>query len=459
MMPLAALAALALGLFPGTAQERRSITISNLTQLAEVARQENQVVRMEPGTYRMADYLTADVLREIGAGIDRQHRRPPVPMMVFSGNNNRFELENVTIEIDTTLYSKLPGGGYVRCLIVSGSSNLFKGLTVRNTGPQRGSGGNIVSVAGADNVLEDVTLVVHGSFPYGYGDLLGKGGPNLVGLQKQSGVQVLGARTLLRRCKVFSRAFGHCFYVQGGENVRLEDCYAEGVMRPTAEMLSDTNGPAFNLGFKSVAENRDGRYLITAGYIKSLVEDGFRTYSSAENLTLINCTAVNTRAGFEIGARDDSEKKTVVENCVARGCERAYLIGSHVVVRRSRGDVLYGPLLYLRGGRDSDIELELDGGMSGFTVHALATLAGTNHRVRLTRANDGREVAQVPIMLGFGAPASAEMASPIRPAAARRIVLENRVHGAAVIQSEMAQDCIVETSGKHFADADLRKRP
>src|SRR3712207_9285436 len=67
------------------------------------------------------------------------------------------------------------------------------------------------------------------------------------------------------------------------------------------------------------------------------------------------------------------------------GCERGYLLGSNVVVRGSRGDVAYGPLLYLRPSRNSDVELELTGKGSESTVHALATIAGTGHRVRLDR--------------------------------------------------------------------------
>ncbi len=435
------------------------VTVSNLTQLAEVAERSGQSVRMQPGVYRMADYLTDDVLAQIRAGVDRTQRRPPVPMFLFRGDNNRFDFRDVVLEIDTTLYPKLPGQSYIRCLIIAGSGNRFDGLTIRNTGPNQGSNGNILSVAGASNTLENVTLHVHGSAPYGYGDLLGKGGPNLVSLQKQSGIQVLGTGTTLRRCRVFSRAFGHCFYIQAGNDIRIEDCYAEGAMRPTSEMLRDTNGPAFKLGFKSVYENRDGRYLITPGYMKSLSEDGFRTYGGAGNVTLVNCTAINTRAGFEIGARDDSPQKTVLENCVARGCERAYLLGSQVVARRCRGDIVYGPLLYLRGGRDSDIELELVGGDSNYTIHALATIAGTNHRVRLTCQSYETNFPKVPILLGFGMPNAAEMSSPIRPASATKIVLRNELPGVPVIASAMAQDNIVEPEQKVFSDAETQKSP
>jgi hypothetical protein len=436
-----------------------AIEVTSLKELAEAAAKDNGTVTMKPGVYRMADYLTDDVLQQIRDGVDRKQSRPPVPMFVFRGNGNRLDLRGVTVEIDTSLYKKLPGGGYTRCLIVAGQGNTIDGLVIRQTGPDQGSGGNTLSVQGPGNTLNDVTLHVHGSFPHGYGDLLGKGGPNLVGLQKQSGIQILGNGSLLRRCKVFSRAFGHCFYVQVGDDIRLEDCYAEGAMRPTSEMLADSSGPAFDLGFRSVYENRDGRYVITPGYMKSLSEDGFRTYGDAGRVTLVNCTAVNTRAGFEIGAKDDSPKKTIIDGCLAKGCERAFLLGSHVIVRRSRGDAKFGPLLYLRGGRESDIELELAGDRSDFAVHAIATLAGSNHRVKLTSHPHEAGFPQLPLMLGFGMPDHAEMSSPIRPAAAVNIDLTSELPGVPVLTSGQVKDCRIQTAGKTVADDDLRKSP
>ena len=448
-----------LGICQGGFAADSVVAVSSLADLARVAAQSGQTVKLAPGVYRMADYLTEDVLKEIRAGVDRTQPRPPVPMFVFRGNDNRFDLRDVTLEIDTTLYPKLPGKSYIRCLIIAGNHNTFDGLTIRNTGPQQGSGGNILSVAGGQNTLENFILHVNGSFPYGYGDLLGKGGPNLVPLQKQSGIQVLGAGTTLRRCKIISRAFGHCFYIQGGENIRLEDCYAEGVMRATTAMLSDTSGPAFDLGFRSVYENRDGRPLITPGYMKSLSEDGFRTYGGAGSVTLVNCTALHTRAGFEIGAPDDSTTKTVIENCVALGCERAYLLGSNVIVRRSRGDTAHGPLLYLRGGRNSDVELELTGAGSESTVHALATIAGEGHRVRLSDGEQNSKRPQLPIMLGFGMPAHAEMASPIQPAAAKGITLINEIATAPIITSNLVADGHVETKTRIVDDTKLRASP
>lgn len=433
--------------------------VDSLAGLAEASAGNGRSIRMKPGVYRMADYLTHEVLKRIESGMDRSQTRPPVPMFVFRGNGNRIDLRDVSIEIDTTLYKKVPQGGYTRCLIVAGNGNRIEGLTVRNTGPNEGSNGNILSVQGDDNTLENVTLHVSGSFPWGYGDLLGKGGPNLVALKKQSGIQVIGSRALLKRCKVFSRAFGHCFYIQGGEGSRIEDCHAEGSVRSTTDMLADTSGPAYEQGFRSVYRNRDGRFVITPGYVKSLSEDGFRTYGGAGSVTILNCTAVNTRAGFEIGAKDDAKTKTVIENCVARGCERAYLIGSHTVVRRSRGDIAHGPLLYLRGGLESDVELELTGDAPESLVHAIATIAGENHRVRLSMEPCFGRFPTLPILVGFGMPAHAEMASSTAPAPARNIRFTNEIGFATVILGDQVTGSKIETTGRKLNDADLHKDP
>lgn len=436
-----------------------AIEVGSLAELAGAAAGSGRDVRLKPGVYSLTDYLTPKVLEAIRAGIDRtKGGRPPVPMFVFAGDDNRFDFTGAIIEIDNALYKKLPGG-YVRCLIVRGSGNTLTGLTVRHVGVNDGSGGNTLSLEGERTTLEDATLHVYGSHPYGYGDLLGKGGPNLVSIRKQSGVQILGSGSVVRRTRVFSRAFGHCFYIQQGGDILLEDCYAEGAMRPTDDMLRDTDGPAFKLGFKSVYENRDGRYVFNPGYVKSLSEDGFRTYGNAGRVTLRNCTAVHTRAGFEIGARDDAPQKTLLDNCAARGCERGFLIGSQTIVRRGSGDIEHGPLLYLRGGRDSDVELELVGDGPRSLVHALATVAGENHRVKLSAQLGAPAIRALPIYVGFGMPRHAEMSSPILPAPTKGVTLDNTIAAAAVITGDTLENTRVNTTGPTFTDAELKASP
>lgn len=446
-------------LLAGFSGANERIEVANLHAFAEAASGDNRNIRLAPGVYQMADYLDEKTLGAIREFIDPTLKRPPVPMMVLSGNGNTIDLRGVTLEIDTSLYRKIPQGGYTRCLIVNGKGNSLTGLTIRNTGENRGSGGNILTVQGPDNRLEEITLHVHGSSPYGYGDLLGKGGPNLVPMGKQSGILIVGDRTVLRGCRVISRAFGHAFYIQGGDSIRIEDCHAEGSVRATAEMLSDKEGPAFEQGFRSVYRNRDGRFAIVPGYSKSLSEDGFRTYSNAGTVTLKGCTATNMRAGFEIGAKDDSKTKTTIEDCHARGCERSFLIGSHTIVRRSGGDISHGPLLYLRGGRESDIELTLEGAPPISTVHAVATIAGNTHRVRLTTSVNPDHFPALPIMVGFGMPAHAEMSSPIAPAPAVNIDLESSLSFAPLLLSDEVKDSRLQSSSRTIRDAELRADP
>jgi hypothetical protein len=436
--------------------------IDSLQALADVAATSGNNVRMKPGVYRLSDYLNDNIIAAVRkeASVDPKVRSP-VWMIRFSGSNNRFDFRDVVIEIDTTLYARLPRG-YTRCLFIPGDNNTIDGLTVRNTGPNKGSNGNIFSVWGNGNTVENVTLNVSGSNPYGYGDLLGKGGPNLVSTQKQSGFMLAGHDNTVRRCKVISRAFGHCFYIQAPagittDNIRIEDCYAEGEMRPTSEMLRDTSGPAFDLGFRSVYENRDGRYMITPGYMKALCEDGFRNYGGVGKVTLLNCTAVNTRAGFEIAGTDEATSRTVIENGTALGCERGYLIGSNTTVHNSRGDAKYGPLLYLRGGRNADVELQLTGEGSNFTVHALATIAGEDHRVRFFTNDRELRAPAVPVMLGYGMPDSAEMSAPIKPAATKNVTVINELSRMTVIRSAQAADCRVETSGRIVTDDEMHQ--
>lgn len=449
----------------GVFAQGKAVEVSSVAELAKVAAESGREVKMKPGVYRMSDYFTDEKAAEYKRNFKPVEGRQPVFILEFAGSNNRFDLRDVVIEIDTALYPKLPGGEYTRCVFISGNNNQFNGLTIRNTGdPDRGSNGNILSVYGDGNLLENISVYVTGSSPYGYGDLLGKGGPNIAPLQKQSGIMIGGADTVLRRCKVISRAFGHCFYIQGGINTRFEDCYAEGTMRSTNEMLRDTSGIAFKLDFRSVYENRDGRFVITPGYMKSLTEDGFRTYGGGgpknrrtEKTVFINCTAVNTRAGFEISGSEDQTDKTILDGAQAFGTERGFLIGPNVVVRNSRGDVKYGPLLYLRGGKNSEIDLEVVGNTSDYTVHALATIAGENHRVRFYTNEVSRSLPSYPIMLGFGMPSHAEMSSAIKPLATKNVTLINEITRVPIIKSELTTDEKIESKGLTVSDADSKK--
>jgi hypothetical protein len=173
------------------------------------------------------------------------------------------------------------------------------------------------------------------------------------------------------------------------------------------------------------------------------------------NVTLRNCIAINTRAGFEIGTNDTSTTPTRLEGCIALGTERGYLLGSNVIARNCRGNIIHGPLLYLRENTmNSDVELELVGGMPVKTVHTIATIAGKNHRIRIFKTETDSLVPALPIYVGFGMPAHGEMSSPILPAPTEKVTLINEVSRLPVIIHDEASDLSIDSVSPVIKNSD-----
>ncbi|WP_165070590.1 right-handed parallel beta-helix repeat-containing protein [Paludisphaera rhizosphaerae] len=411
------------------------VQISSLKELADYAGRSGNVVVMKPGVYRLTDVVSIAEAR-------RRHDRNEFQLLTFSGDRNEFRLDGVVIEEDTVIRKALAPPIHTNEFVISGSHNTLSGLTIVDLGDGISNGGAAVSVDGADNTLRSWTITVRGSFPYGYGDLFGKGGPNIINPLKKSGVHVVGDRTRLIDCKVFMRSFGHGIYVQGGSDHQFEGCYVEGVMRPTAEMLAETSGPAFKAEFRTLAKNRRGEARVTPGYIKSLSEDGFRMYEQAAGeITIRNCTARNMRHGFELRP----ERGVRVENCTAVGCEVAFWVGGRTVVKGCRGDAQYGPLLLIEGD-DAKVDLELSAVESDMNVHALAAIQGARHEVTIRPASGPPRKRPVPILLGFGTPMMGEGMAPIPPRPARDVLLRNETTMPVVVGLD-ARDCRISSKG------------
>lgn len=400
----------------------KKVTISSMKELAAVAAGSNQQVTMLPGVYKMGDYLTPAVIKN--TPLDAIGR---AAMITFSGNNNTFDFTGVTIEVDTRLlaaFKKRSSEFYL-----TGKNIHLKGLTVTDIGNfPTASGGHSMTVAGDNNKIENVTLNVSGSSPYGYGDLLGKGGRSLAKLQKHSGMCIEGLNDTIVGCKIYSKAFGHCFFVQGGRNVYFKDCYAEAQIRTTDDMLAETSGPAFASNFSSVYKNRQGKNVITPGYTKSLSECGFRMYGTGGvagiktgAVTAVNCKAKNTRIGFAFMNVEDGE--VLIKDCEAIGCEAGYNL-TGVSVINSSGDAAIGPLLYLDGD-NATVELSLLPATSASTVHAVACIAGSNHVVTLKNGTSSKREKLHPILLGVTTPAGTNGYSPTGTAKTTGITLNN----------------------------------
>ncbi|WP_319481336.1 hypothetical protein [uncultured Draconibacterium sp.] len=413
------------------------IKISSIKALADYASKSGNVITMTPGVYQLTDYLTLD-------SMSARHDRSQFQYITFSGSNNTFNLEGVEILLNTKLRTALKPPIHSDEFLVTGKNITFKGLTIRCIGNGTSPGGTVLHVAGESNVLKDVTLYVKGSYPYGYGDLFGKGKAKETTIphKKHSALLVSGSNTKLYRCKIYNRSFGHCFFVQQNpKNVYFEDCYAEGEVRSTDDILAETSGPAFDVNFKTWTKNRDGEYIVTPGYMKSLCEDGFRTYGPAKNIQFINCTAKNTRAGFEL--RSNGVR---LENCTTIGTERAYWVRDSAIVKNCKGDANYGPLMFVEGS-NVEVAIILDPAESDRTVHALMTIQGESNKVILKSTPGERRTKELPILIGYTHPMHGESMSPYSEGKTVGLNIKNET-GMPIKIGSMASNCIIETDGK-----------
>ena len=417
--------------------------ITSVAELATAASNSNQNIVMEPGVYQMEDYLTPEVIENTVPDANNRHA-----MIEFSGSNNNFDLTGVTIEINSELLNDY--GTRIIELYITGNFVNIKGLTVTDIGNSAPSspGMQSVTIAGENNIMEDVTLNINGSYPYGYGDLLGKGDGNLVTLRKHSGLLVEGLNITIKGCSIYSQAFGHLFFIQGGRNVVFEDCHAESTTRTTDDMLAETSGPAFDRDFAAVYTNYEGNKVITPGYTKSLSEVGYRSYGAGGvdghttgAITLINCVAKNTRSGFAFTRYGGD---VLMQNCEATGCEAGYQV-EEVTIENSRGDAVNGPLLYLNGGA-STVELALMENVATTTLHAIATIGGNNHNVTLKKWNDVTRPQVHSILLGATRPSGANPFSPLGSTSTSGTVLNTCTDMPVEILSTVSS-CVINTSG------------
>ena len=428
-------------LFAAAPSLAEPIEIASLEALAAYAAKDGNAVRMAPGVYAMTDYIPLEDIPE-------RRENEAWRYIDFSGSGNIFDLTGVIIEFDTELREALDAPVHTPGeFTISGDDNTLKGLTIVSLGDGNSRQECVLSILGDRNTLRDCEFYVRGSYPYGYGDLFGKGGGPIIAHRKHSGVQIRGDGARLIGCRVYMRSYGHGFYVQGAANTYFEDCYVEGEMRSTNDMLAETSGPAFDVDFRSVYRNRDGEERVAPGYMKSLAEDGFRTYGDAVGVTFVNCVAKNMRGGFELRTSGPIR----IENSAAIGNERGFWVGSDAIVTGSRGDARYGPVLFLEG-EGSSVELALKPEDSAKKVHALATIHGAGHEVSITPWEGQERGREVPIKLGFSQPGAGEGMSPIGEREASDIALSNETSMPVIIGREARESAVV-TRGAVLEDA------
>ena len=383
---------------------RDTIFINSVEKLAEYAGKSNVLVKMKFGEYTI-NSIKIGALSNFKYGENNKKKGDfrIGSLIHFSGNNSKYYLKGVTLNIDGKLHKHYPKSEFSEFL-VSGNNNYIEGLKGRDIGNHVPAHRvQMLRVMGDDNTIKYADLFVHGSYPYGYGHLLGKGGNALVRTQKHSVLLVEGTNTKLLGCKVVSHAFGHGIFMQGAVNTLLKNCYIEGKMRATNEMLAETSGPAFSVGFKS--DYPPGKIL--PNEIKSLSEDGVRTYPQGglngrrtQGVTVINCTVKNMRSGFDLSA---NLPPTKVVGSTAIGCqEKGFSIGTDGVIENSKGDALYGPLITFVGNnvKNSVVDLELMDTVSEYKVPRLAEINGSGHHITIRNYQNKKRSIESPIVFG-----------------------------------------------------------
>ncbi len=391
-----------------TAQNR--VYIETLDELIKYAAMDNVEVTMKSGVYSIDDPAMASivVLKSYGSTTSTQqkpHKDYPITTYLhFSGNNSRYNLEGVEIKLGGRLHTEL-STAHLYEFFVTGNNNTINGLSIEDIDDAPPATSAIMAhVMGDNNTLDGVKLFIKGSTPYGYGHFLGKGSPvGVVALRKHSSLLVSGCDTKLLNCRVITRAYGHGIVMQGAVNTYIDGCYVEGEMRTSDEMLAETSGVAFDSGFKSIYPPG----VIEPNRMMALSEDGIRTYPfgnlvnrRTQGVTVVNTTIKNMRSGVDLGAHIPP---TFIDNCTAIECqEKGFAVGSDAVIKNSRGDAKYGPLLTFQGvaSKGCYVELELMAGESDYKVTRLAEISGSDHFIKLTNCDSQKRKSSLPIVFG-----------------------------------------------------------
>ncbi|MEP3837806.1 MAG: T9SS type A sorting domain-containing protein [Algibacter sp.] len=313
------------------------VTINSLAELKTYIVQDNINAVMTPGTYYIDSTVT-------GAG----NLFPDPVLFEFTGSNSTYDFTGVTFEINTEVLDDF-GNVDVNEMQILGNDNVLKNLTIEDIGttaPKKRA--QSIVMDGRDNKIEGFHLTIRGSYPYGYGDAFGKGGGPVIPHKKHSGILIRGLRNHLKDCNIISRSYGHIVFMQAASYPTVEGCYIEGEMRTTDDMLSETSGPAYDVGFMTV-----WGYTLPPGYMMSLQEAGIRAYNAGttyidgveiqratDNPTVLNCTIKNARTGVTLAHATGTK---YVEGCTVLGSENGYSIGNGIVVNCG-ADAVYGPV-------------------------------------------------------------------------------------------------------------------
>ncbi|SHJ76477.1 hypothetical protein SAMN04488028_1011152 [Reichenbachiella agariperforans] len=370
-------------------------TVNSLDELMPHLTQDSVEVVLKPGVYT----ISAKEVKKGKYNAQTQIKNNSNVLLLFTGSHSVYDFTDVTIQVETEVFSSFPNGDEFYEMQIIGNHNVLKNLTLIDKGsvhdaPTR-RGTNIV-MDGASNRVEGFHITTRGAYPYGYGEAFGKGGKSVIPHRKHSSFLVRGYKNHAKNCTIIHRSYGHAIFMQAADWPIIEGCYVEGAMRSTDDMWAEkgTGSDADKVDFKTV-----WGYPLPKGYMLCLGEEGIRAYNGGEtiidgveyrrgtsNPTIINCTVKNMRAGVTL---THATGQKYVSGTTVIGCERGFCIGTGDIVD-CYADTQHGPALGVDytsdQGMTADITLlPYEGASYNGSGHA-AIIIGSNHKVTLRNA-------------------------------------------------------------------------
>lgn len=363
------------------------VTVNSLQELLPYLEQGHVEVRLAPGTYTISGEDAA--AGKYGVDSFESGRKT---LLLFKGSNSTYDFAGVTINVETKVFTSM-GKFKIYELQTMGNHNVIKNLTLTDVGSVHDAATvGVISVVmdGAHNRIEGMHISTKGSWPYGYGELFGKGPTAMLkGIKKHSAFLIRGYANHAKDCNLIHRGYGHAYVMQAADMPIIEGCYAEGVMLKTDDVLKEKGTLAEEMEYMST-----WGYKIPKGFMYCASEAGIRAYNTGRtwidgetfkrgtsNPTILNCTIKNLRAGVTLTHATGTK---YVEGTTAIGCSRGFCIGSGDIVN-CYADVQYGPALGVDyesdKGTTAEITLLPYEGESFNGSGQVAHIIGSNHNI------------------------------------------------------------------------------
>jgi hypothetical protein len=420
------------------------IRISSLQELKEYALRGDVHVKMEPGVYEVTEENFANLATV--QGFADGSARPAYTLFVFARENSYYDLRDVTIRFDANAFDDVAQHENNVLFLVYGNNTIIRGLEVDTINKRTGSGSSPWGIEGwtywgsaCDNVLNwDVSITTGGSYPYGVGNLLGKGGGTNSpgGMVKGSGVSSNGEDVYWIDCSVDANHFGHIQTIRS--NAVWIDCTFTGETRTTDDILQDKNNAAAAADY----ERYGSQTKISPGNTIALTEDTYRTYDDYVAQKILGCRVEKSRSGVGVSTAYDSDSQVFVSNTTFDECFKAIKPCDDSTLHDVEADINNGWVLRIRDSTrnvtgDLTIRPSPRHGEDGFVGRGAALIGGADHDLTIRQSATDLQVAEPkPIIVG----------QHYRADSAANVTLDNHTELPVVLRVD-AHDCAITTDG------------